>query len=154
MQKTNEVTLTGAFTLTQITDTFQKQSIVFASKDREGVWKDGDFECYIKPDVLLQHGVVHGDTVKAKGFMVFSFFTKADGTQMSFPKLIVQEILEVEKAGAQPQQGYAQPQAQPAQPTQPQAMLNTGAPVQPPMPGGAPTAPMAPAPGVPPTPAY
>ncbi len=150
MQKTNEVILTGAFTLTQITDTFQKQEIVFGSKDREGQWKDGGFECYIKPDLLQQQGIVSGDTVKVKGFMVFSFFTKADGTQMSFPKIIVQEILELEKAGAQ----AAQPQAGYAQPTQPAAMLNTGAPVQLPVPGGAPTAPAAPQPGVPPTPAY
>ncbi len=152
MQKTNEVTLTGAFTLTNITDTFQKQEIVFGSKDREGQWKDGGFEIYMKPDLQQQSGVVAGDTVKVKGFLVFSFFTKSDGTQMSFPKMIVQEVLEVEKAGAQ--QGYAQPQAQPVQPTQPTAMLNTGAPVQPPQPGMAPTAPAAPQPMVPPTPAY
>ncbi len=150
MNKVNEVTLTGAFTLTNITDTFQKQEIVFGSKDREGQWKDGGFECYIKPDLIAQAGVAAGDTVKVKGFMVFSFFTKADGTQMSFPKIIVQEVLEVEKAGQQ--QAYAQP-AQ-AQPTQPTAMLNTGAPVQPPQPGMAPTAPQVPQPGVPPTPAY
>ncbi len=132
MQKTNDVTLTGVFTLTQITATFQKQSIVFASKDRDGAYKNGDFEIYCKPDLLQQSGLASGDEAKLKGFMVFSFFTKADGTQMSFPKLIVTEVVEVEKAGTQPQT---------AQPTQPQAMMQPGVPTQPPVPGAAPTAP-------------
>ncbi len=134
MQKENSVTLTGVFTLEQITSSFQKQSIVFGSKDRDGNWKDGNFELYVKPDLVQQSGITAGDVIKAKGFMVFSFFTKQDGTQMSFPKLIVTEVLEVEKAGTQP--GVAQ-----AQPTQPQAMMNTGNTMQPPMPGQAPTMP-------------
>ncbi len=148
MQKTNDVTLTGVFTLTQITDTFQKQSVVFGSKDRDGNWKDGDFEIYVKPDLIQQNAIANGDTVKLKGFMVFSFFTKQDGTQMSFPKLIATDVLEVEKAGIQPAG---------AQPTQPQAMMNTGVPVQPPMPGAAPTMPPQPQAAEafpPPAPAY
>ncbi len=136
MQKTNDVTLTGVFTLTQITATFEKQSLVFASKDREGAWKNGDFEIYCKPDLLQQSGLASGDEAKLKGFMVFSFFTKADGTQMSFPKLIVTEVMEVEKAGA-----VAGAQPQMAQPTQPQAMMQPGVPTQPPVPGAAPMAP-------------
>ncbi len=133
MTKENNVTLTGVFTLTQITDTFQKQSVVFASKDRDGAWKDGDFEIYCKPDLMQQSGLQSGDTVKLKGFMVFSFFTKQDGTQMSFPKLIVTEVAEVEKAGVQPQAGIT--------PTQPASMVQPGVPVQPPVPGMAPMAP-------------
>ncbi len=135
MQKENNVTLTGVFTLTQITSSFEKQSIVFASKDRDGAWKNGDFEIYCKPDLLQQSGLAAGDEAKLKGFMVFSFFTKADGTQMSFPKLIVTEVVEVEKAGAV---AGVQPQVQP---TQPQAMMQPGTPMQPPVPGGAPMAP-------------
>ena len=89
-----------------------------------------------------------------------------DGTQMNFPKMIVQEIMEMEKAGAA--QTFSQPQVQQA-PTQPGVMVNVGAPIQPPMPGAAPTAPVVPqaptqpvvpqaptqpAPVAPPTPAY
>ncbi len=131
MTRENNVTLTGVFTLTQITSTFEKQSLVFASKDRDGAFKNGDFEIYCKPDLMQQSGLAAGDEAKLKGFMVFSFFTKADGTQMSFPKLIVTEVLEVEKAGA----------VAGVQPTQPQAMMQPGTPMQPPVPGGAPMAP-------------
>ncbi len=141
MQKTNDVTLTGVFTKTMVTATFEKQSITFASKDRDGNWKDGDFEIYVKPDLAAQTGIDAGDTVKLKGFLVFSFFTKADGTQMSFPKMIVTEVLEVEKAGAVA--GAVQPGV--VQPTQPSAMIQPGVAVQPPVPGAAPTMPPQPA---------
>jgi hypothetical protein len=136
MQKTNEITLTGTFKTEQVTPTFTKQLISFASKDRDGNWKDGDFEIYVKPDLVTQSGIQNGDLVKLKGFMVFNFFTKTDGTQMTFPKMIVGEVLEreVQQAGAQ------QPQTAVAQPTQPTTM----APTMPPMPGAAPQAPQAP----------
>ncbi len=133
MQKTNDVVLTGVFTKTMVTSTFEKQSITFASKDRDGNWKNGDFEIYVKPDLAQQSGIDAGDEVKLKGFIVFSFFTKSDGTQMSFPKMIVTEVQEVVKAGTVA--------GATAQPTQPQAMVQPGAPIQPPVPGGAPTMP-------------
>ncbi len=130
MTKENNIVLTGVFTKTMVTNTFEKQEIVFASKDRDGQWRDGGFELYIKPDLLQQTAVQAGDTIKVKGFLVFSFFTKADGTQMSFPKMIVTEVLEVEKAGAAG-----------AQPTQPQTMVPQPQSMQPPVPGTAPTMP-------------
>jgi len=131
MQKVNDVVLTGTYVTEQITNSFTKQSIRFASKDRDGNWKDGDFEIYIKPDLTQQSGIQPGDLIKAKGFIVFNFFTKQDGTQMTFPKMIATEILEVEKADGQPA----------TQPTQPQAMMNTGNTMTPPQPGNAPQAP-------------
>ncbi len=145
MQKTNDVVLTGVFTKTMVTSTFEKQELVFASKDRDGQWRDGGFELYLKPDLVQQTGVQAGDTVKVKGFMVFSFFVKNDGTQMSFPKLIVTEVLEVEKAGV----GVS---TQPTQPTQPQTMVQPT--MQPPTPGVAPTMPPQPQAVAQPAPAY
>jgi len=109
MNKVNEVTLTGTFKTEQVTAKFAKQLITFASKNRDQQWEDGDFEVYIKPDLVQQSGIVSGDTARLKGFMVFSFFTKADGTKMSFPKLVVTEVQEIEKAGAA---GAQQPQVQ------------------------------------------
>jgi hypothetical protein len=147
MQNTNEVILTGTFRTEQVTPTFEKQILTFASKNREQQWEDGDLDIYIKPEVIQQSGVNSGDKIKAKGFMVFSFFTKQDGTKMTFPKMIVTEIQEIEKAGAGDQQSF-QNQAAPIQPTQP-----TGyAAGVPPVPGQAPTAPVAPQGGVPPMP--
>jgi len=141
MQKENSVTLTGVFKTEQVTPTFAKQVLAFSSKDRDNQWKEGNFEIYIKPDLVQQSGIQPGDNVKIKGFMVFNFFTKQDGTQMSFPKLIVSEVVEREvgqgaqaQAGAQP----GQPQIQPTQPTTLAASV-------PPVPGQAPSAPVAPA---------
>jgi len=130
MQTENNLVLTGTYTTTQITATFEKQALVFASKDRDGQWVDGDIELYIKPELQTQHGIQSGDKIKIGGFLVFNFFVKADGTRMCFPKVIATEIKEIEKATG------GQPAA--IQPTQPQAM----APMQPPMPGGAPIAPV------------
>lgn len=135
MQKENSVVLTGTFKIEQVTPTFSKQLIAFASKDREGNLKEGNFEIYIKPDLIQQSGVNPGDTVKVKGFMVFNFFTKQDGTQMSFPKLIVSEIVEKE-VGQGTQANTGQPAVQPTQPT---TMAPAGVP---PVPGQAPTAPV------------
>jgi len=134
MQKENSVVLTGTFKVEQVTPTFSKQVITFASKDRDGQWREGDFETYIKPDLVASSGIQPGDTVKVKGFLVFNFFNKQDGTTMSFPKLIVSEVLEREQAG---QAAGQQPAAAPVQPTQPTTM----APGVPPVPGAAPTAP-------------
>lgn len=142
MNKVNEVVLTGTYKTVQVSPTFEKQVLTFASKDRDGQWKDGDFEMYVKPDLAQQSGIVPGDQIKVKGFMVFNFFTKQDGTEMAFPKLIATEIQEVEKAGIGTQQ-----QAAPIQPTQPTGYAQG----VPPMPGAAPTAPQA-APGMPPMP--
>lgn len=136
MNKENSVTLTGTYRTEQVTPTFEKTILTFASKDRDGQWKDGDFEMYLKPELAQQSGIVAGDTIKIKGFLVFNFFTKQDGTQMTFPKLIATEVLEVEKAGAANFQG-AQAQPAAAQPTQPQGYAGG----VPPMPGAAPTAP-------------
>ncbi len=135
MQRENSTVMTGTFKTDQITATFEKQSIVFASKNRDGNWQDGDFECYIKPDLIQQSGLQNGDLIKASGFLVFNFFTKQDGTVMTFPKFIVNEVKELEKAGAGQQAQAA-----------PQPAMNTGAPMTPPQPGGAPMAP--PTPGV------
>jgi len=137
MNKVNEVILTGIYRTVQATPTFEKQVLVFASKDRDGQWKDGELEMYLKPDLIQQFGVTVGDQIKIKGFMVFNFFTKQDGTQMSFPKIIATEIQEIEKAGA-----GSQPAAQPApvQPTQPAGYAQG----VPPVPGSAPAAPAAP----------
>ena len=146
MNKTNEVILTGTYRTEQVTPTFEKQVLTFASKDRDGQWKDGDFEIYVKPELIQQTGVTNGDTVKIRGFLVFNFFTKQDGTQMTFPKMIVTEVQEVEKAGA-PQAQPAQ-QAAPVQPTQPTGYAQG----VPPAPGSAPTAPQAAMPGMPPVP--
>jgi single-stranded DNA-binding protein len=140
MDNKNEVVLTGTYRTIKVSETFEKQVISFNSKDREGQWKTGDFEAYVKPDVIQQSGVQVGDQVRVKGFLVFNFYNKPDGTQMSFPKLIVNEIQEVEKAGQA--QGQAQGAAF-AQPTQPAGYAAT----TPPVPGAAPTAPMAPQPG-------
>jgi len=136
MQKTNEVTLTGTYKTVQVTPTFEKQVLSFDSKDKDGTWKAGDFEMYLKPDLAAQTGVAAGDTIKVKGFLVFNFFTKQDGTQMSFPKMIATEVLEVEKAGTV-QAGQPQAAAQPAQPAGYAAAT-------PPQPGQAPQAPQAP----------
>ena len=152
MNKVNEVTLTGTFKTEQVTAKFAKQMITFASKNREQQWEDGDFEVYIKPDLVQQSGIVSGDTARLKGFMVFSFFTKADGTKMSFPKLVVTEVQEIEKAGAagaQPQQpqGYTQPAPGMAPSAPGMQDPNAGAfaapqaPGMPPVPGMAPSAP-------------
>ncbi len=138
MQRTNDVTLTGTFKTEAVSNTFSKQTIAFDSKNRDGQWETGGFEIYVKQDLMSTSGMAEGDTIKIKGFMVFSFFTKQDGTKMSFPKMIVTEVLELEKAGAQPQAAQA---GQPIQPTQPQAMMNPGVAVQPPVPGAAPMAP-------------
>ncbi len=157
MNKENSVVLTGTYKTEQVTATFEKTMISFASKDKEGQWKDGNFEMYLKPELAQQSGIALGDTIKVKGFLVFNFFTKQDGTQMSFPKLIATEVLEVEKAGAAgnnyaaaPQQPQAQPQgyAAPAPGAAPQApgmipdpSQGFGAPPVPPMPGQIPQAP-------------
>jgi hypothetical protein len=143
MNKTNEVILTGTYRTEQVTPTFEKQVLTFASKDRDGQWKDGDFELYVKPELAQQSGITPGDQIKVKGFMVFNFFTKQDGTQMAFPKMIATEIQEVEKAGA----AAAPQQPAPIQPTQPTGYAQG----VPPMPGAAPAAPQA-APGIPPMP--
>ncbi len=137
MQRENNVVMTGTYKTEQITPTFEKQAIVFASKNRDGQWQDGEFESYIKPDLIQQSGLQSGDLVKVGGFLVFNFFTKQDGTTMTFPKMIVTEIKEIEKQGGGQQA---------AQPTQPQAMMNTGVPGVPPAPGAAPTAPAQPQP--------
>lgn len=148
MNKENSVTLTGTYRTEQVTATFEKTVLTFASKDRDGAWKDGDLEMYLKPELVQQAGIVAGDTIKIKGFLVFNFFTKQDGTTMTFPKIIATEVVEVEKAGAGNFQGnQAQPAA--AQPTQP-AGYAAGVP---PVPGSAPTAPgVAPQQGMPPAP--
>lgn len=134
MNKVNEVTLTGIITEQKISETFTKQAISFDSKDKDGTWKQGSLESYIKPEILTNSGAQVGDTVRAKGFIVFNFWN-----DKSFPKFIVNEIQEVEKA-----QAGAQAYAQPAQP---QGYAQTA-----PQPGAAPTAPGAyaqPAPGAP-----
>ena len=74
MQKENNVVMTGVYVTEAITNTFTKQSIRFASKDRDGQWKDGDFESYIKPDLVQQSGIQPGDTIKVKGFLVFKLY--------------------------------------------------------------------------------
>ena len=146
MQKENSIVLTGTYKEEQVTPTFKKQVLTFASKDRDGNWKDGDFECYIKPELVQSSGIQPGDTMKIAGFMVFNFFTKSDGTTLTFPKMIVTEVREREAAGA----GQYQ-QTQMVQPTQPTGYAQG----VPPTPGGAPAAPqvggmppMPPAPGV------
>jgi hypothetical protein len=164
MTKENSVVVTGVFTTRQITDSFVGQMLAFDSKRKDGSWGTGHLDIYIKDDLLNQYGIAPGDTIKVKGFIVFNFFTRNDGTETTFPKIIVTDILEVEKAGtvpnqygSQPQQ--AQPQAQPQMQTQPQPQApNTYAAGVPPVPGSAPTAPAvdaAPAfetPGAPPVP--
>jgi len=143
MQKENSIVLTGIYNEEQVTPTFKKQVLTFASKDRDGNWKDGNFECYIKPDLVQQSGIQPGETVKVAGFMVFNFFTKSDGSTMEFPKMIVTEVREREAVGGQ------QPQVAPVQPTQPTGYAQS----VPPAPGAAPTAPVAPqVGGVPPVP--
>jgi hypothetical protein len=137
MQKENSVVLTGTYTTTQITATFEKQVIRFASKARDGSWKDGELEIYIKPELVQQTGIQNGDTIKLAGFMVFNFMTKRDGTEFSFPKVIVTEIREIEKPGAQQQAAQPQQEMTPPNPNQ----MSPGVP---PMPGTAPTAPQAP----------
>jgi len=150
MQKTNEVILTGTFKTEAVSPTFSKQVIAFDSKTREGTWQEGQFEIYIKPDLVTSSGIQEGDTVKIKGFMVFNFWGEP---QKSFAKMIVNEVLEKEAPGAD-----GQP-AQPTQPTQPAGIAQPphpgmapqpGIPV-PPQPGVAPAAPGIP---VPPTPIY
>ena len=150
MQKENSIVITGTYKVEQVTPSFAKQVITFASKDRDGNWRDGDMEIYIKPDIVQQSGIQPGDLVKVKGFLVFNFFQKQDGTTMTFPKVIATEILEKESQQTNAQQ--PQPGVQPTQPT-------TMAPGVPPTPGGAPTAPDAAqafgapnVPGVPPVP--
>jgi hypothetical protein len=143
MQNTNEIILTGTYKTEQVTPTFEKQVLTFASKNREQQWEDGDFDIYIKPEIVQQSGVTPGDKIKAKGFTVFNFATKANGDRMTFPKMIVTEIQEIEKAGA-----GASVQPTPAQPTQPVGYAAN----VPPVPGAAPTAPTAPQAGVPPVP--
>ena len=145
MQKENTLVLTGIYKEEQVTPTFSKQVLEFDSKDRDGNWKPGTFEIYINQDLIQSSGIQTGDTVKLSGFMVFSFYTKADGTTMTFPKMIVTEVREREAAGA-----GQQPAPQPTQPT-------GYAQGVPPTPGAAPTAPqmggvppVPPAPGVPP----
>ena len=75
MTKENSVVLTGIYRTEQVTPTFEKTVLTFASKDRDGTWKDGDFEIYIKPELIQQFALVAGDNVKLKGFLVFNFFT-------------------------------------------------------------------------------
>lgn len=136
MDNKNEVVLTGTYKTVLVgANNFEKQVLAFNSKDKEGQWKEGEFETYIKPDLAAQSGIAAGDQVRVKGFLVFNFFTKQDGTQMSFPKLIVTEVQEVEKAQAGAQAGgYTAPQ-----PTQPAGYAGG----IPPAPGGAPMAPPA-----------
>ena len=100
MQRENNVVLTGIFKTEQMSPTFTKQMIVFSSKDRDGNWRDGEFDIYIKPDIILAKDIQPGDVIKVKGFIVFNFFTKQDGTVMSFPKLLVSEVLDIEKIGS------------------------------------------------------
>jgi hypothetical protein len=153
MTKQNEVILTGIYTTRQITDSFVGQMLAFDSKKKDGSWGTGYLDIYIKDELLTQYGIAPGDTIKIKGFVVFNFFAKADGSEMTFPKIIVNEILEIEKAGtAQVQtQTQTQPQTQP-QPQDPNAYSQN----TPPVPGSAPQAPNAAqafdAPPVPPVP--
>ena len=141
MVKENKITLTGTYKVKN-NNGYENQYIVFDSKDRQGNWRPGEFEIYIKPDIIQQKGVQPGDTIKAVGFLVFNFFDRQDGTTMYFPRAIITDIPEIEKAadGYGTQQQAQQPQQQIPQPEQPNGFAQT----VPPTPGGAPAAPSAP----------
>ena len=126
MQNGNDVVLTGIIVEEVISSTFTKTAIAFNGKDKDGTWKQGTLESWIKPELMTNSGAQVGDTIRAKGFLTFNFWN-----DKSFPKFIVTEIQEVEKA-----QAGAQPQVA-VQPTQPQGYAAG----QPPVPGAAPQAP-------------
>lgn len=125
MERVNEVTVTGIYKTEQVSATFTKQILEINSKDRDGQWRPAQLDIYIKDDLKASSGIQEGMEAKLKGWIAFNFATGG----RSFPKVVVTDVLEA----AQPQ--YQNQAAQTAQPVG-----------IPPVPGAAPTAPIAAAP--------
>ena len=111
---TNIIRIAGVFGLQQISDKFTKQVLYIRAKDtKDNQWKNAEIEIYIKPDLIHQYGVNEDDTILIDGWLAFNFWN-----DRSFPRLVVNDLRVLEKAGAQPQQAQAGQTT--AQPTNPQ----------------------------------
>lgn len=97
MDNVNNVTIVGIYREIKVTETFTKQALEWNAKDRTGTWKPGTFDIYLKEDLKISKNIKVGSKMKISGWLTFNFFTKQDGSQMTFPKLIVSEVLEVEE---------------------------------------------------------
>lgn len=93
MERKNELVITGTYRTSEVTPTFTKTYLEISAKDREGNWRPGEIDVWIKDELKDSSGLKEGMDVKMKGWLTFNFSPAGK----SFPKIICSEIIECEE---------------------------------------------------------